>query len=178
MSLLLHDCSALLNLLATGFLADIAHATGWQFAICPAVRDEAKKLRDPPTGEMVVVDIAPLVASGLLQILELSGGVERALYIEHSISVDDGEAMSLAIAANRRIDLALDDKKAANHARRACPGIVLWSTPEILRRWAETGRVAPPTLREAILRIEARARFFPSKTHPLAGWWSESKNLG
>ena len=81
MKVLLNDCSVLLNLLAADCLAGIAEATGWQFAICPAVRDEVKKLRDADTGEMVSVDIAPLIASGLLQVLELSGDEELTLYV-------------------------------------------------------------------------------------------------
>lgn len=118
MKLLLNDSSVLLNLLAADCLAAIAEATGWQFAICQAVRDEAKKLRDTTTGEMHDIDITPLVASGLLQVLELAGDQEQTLYVEQAIVVDDGEAMSIAIAASRKLELARDDKQAANHTRR------------------------------------------------------------
>jgi len=52
----------LLNLLASECLTDIAEVCGWQFAICPAVRDEVRKLRDGNTGEMVEVDILPFIA--------------------------------------------------------------------------------------------------------------------
>jgi hypothetical protein len=71
-----NDSSVLLNLLAADCLAAIAADTGWEFAICPAVRDEAKKLRDAATGDLVPLDIAPLIASGLLQVLELAGEEE------------------------------------------------------------------------------------------------------
>jgi len=37
----------------------MAASMGWQFAICTAVRDEARKLRDPTTGEMLPIDIDP-----------------------------------------------------------------------------------------------------------------------
>lgn len=67
MKILLSDSSVLLNLLASDCLASVAAATGWQFAICPAVRDEAKKLRDSQSGEMVEVDITPHIDSGLLR---------------------------------------------------------------------------------------------------------------
>jgi len=171
MKVLINDCSVLLNLLATDCLADIAQATGWQFAICPAVRDEVKKLRDVHTGEMADVDIAPLIASGLMQVLELSGEEEQTLYVEQSIVVDDGEAMSIALAASRHLELAIDDKQAANHTRRTFPELRLWSTPEILKQWAETSSVDPSILREAIPCIEIRARYFPPKSHALAAWW-------
>src|SRR4051812_21577366 len=118
MEVLLNDASVLVNLLATDRLASIAEITGWQFALCPAVRDEVNKLRDPATGEMVPLDIAPLIASGLLRVFELSGDEEVAHYVDLAAVVDDGEAMSIAIAASRRLDLAIDDKQAANHAKR------------------------------------------------------------
>ena len=175
MRILLNDCSVLLNLLASDCLPGIAEATGWQFAICPAVRDEIKKLRDAHTGEMVDVDIAPLISSGLLQVLELSGDDEEMLYVEQSIVVDDGEAMSIAIAANRQLELAIDDKQAANHTRRTFSGIRLWSTPEILKHWVDLGGVNSGVLREALSLIEIRARYFPPKSHALAAWWRSIK---
>jgi hypothetical protein len=57
MKLLLNDASDLLNLLAAECLAAVAAALDWQFIICPLVRDEAKRLRDASTGDMVPVDI-------------------------------------------------------------------------------------------------------------------------
>lgn len=172
MKLLLNDSSVLLNLLAADCLAAIAEATGWQFAICRAVRDEAKKLRDTTTGELHDIDITPLVASGLLQVLELAGDQEQTLYVEQAIVVDDGEAMSIAIAASRKLELAIDDKQAANHTRRTFPGIKLWTTPDILKHWADKGSIASRELKQAILAIESRARYFPPRSHPLAAWWA------
>lgn len=175
MKLLLNDSSVLLNLLAADCLSSLTAATGWQLAICPAVRDEAKKLRDPQTGEMMEVDLTPHLASGLLQVLELSGDEEQTLYVEQSIVVDDGEAMSIAIAAHRQLELAIDDKQAANHTLRTFPQVRLWSTPEILKHWTEISDVDATVLREMIHLIENRSRYFPSKSHPLADWWRKSK---
>jgi hypothetical protein len=175
MKLLLNDSSVLLNLLAANCLESIASVTGWQFAICPAVRDEAKKLRDGSTGEMVYVELTPLIASGLLQVLEISGDEEQTLYVAQAIVVDDGEAMSIAIAAHRHLELAIDDKQAANHTRRTFPEIRLWSTPEILKHWCEVGGADHPTPHSAIRLIESRSRYFPAKSHPLATWWQSAR---
>jgi hypothetical protein len=178
MELLLNDSSVLLNLLAADCLGSIASDTGWQFAICPAVRDEVKKLRDAQTGEMIEVDVTPYIASGLLQLLELSGEEEQTLYVEQSIVVDDGEAMSIAITVHRHLALAIDDKQATNHTHRNFPEIRLWSTPEILRHWTEVGCVSAEVLAEAIRLIETRARYFPAQSHALADWWRQSKDGG
>jgi predicted nucleic acid-binding protein len=175
MKLLLNDSSVLLNLLAADCLAEIAAGLRWQIAICPAVRDEAKKLRDTVTGDMVPVDIAPLIALGLLQVLELEGDEEQVLYVEQAIVVDDGEAMSIAIAASRGLELAIDDKQATNHVLRAFPKMKLWTTPDILKHWMDTAVISAERSREVIRLIETRARYFPPKLHPLAAWGHAAK---
>ena len=77
---------------------------------------------------------------------------------------DDGEAMSIALAASRHLELVIADKQAANHTRRAFSEIRLWSAPEILKLWADSSAGARPVLQKAVRQIEARA---------LAGWWHE-----
>jgi len=174
-AVLLNDSSVLLNLLATDRFEAIAQSTGWQFAICEAVRNESKKLRNPVTGAMEDVDIEPLIKSGLLQVLKLAGEKEQALYVEEATIVDDGEAMSIAIAASRGLDLAIDDKRASNHARRQFPMLKLWTTPEVLKRWSETAEVTDMDVGKAIHLIEQRARYVPPRTHRLANWWSAAR---
>jgi len=171
MNLLLNDSSVLLNLIAGDCLREIVIATGWQVVVCSAVRDEVKKLRDPGTGDLVPIDIGPLISAGLVQVLDLANQQEQTTYIEQSIFMDDGEAMSVAIAANRGLDLAIDDKQATNHIHRTFPNLRLWSTPEILQHWVKTAPVQTARLGQIIHAIEVRARYFPSKAHPLAKWW-------
>lgn len=173
MKLLINDASVLLNLLAADCIAEIAGALDWQFAVCTLVRDEIKKLRDPSTGDMVAVDITPLIESGVIQILELSGEQEEALYVEQSIVVDDGEAMSIAIAASRKLELAIDDRQASNHTQRTFPSLKLWTTPEIIKLWADSVGLPRQRLREVFTSIEARARYSPRNSHPLFAWWKD-----
>jgi predicted nucleic acid-binding protein len=174
-AILLNDASVLLNLLATEQFEAIAAGGGWQFAICRAVRDEVKKLRDPVTGDMLPVDIGPLVTAGLLQVLELGSDDEATLYVELAAVADDGEAMSLAIASERHFELAIDDKGALRIARERFPSLTCWTTPEILKLWAEASNAPAAVLRPAILNIEARARYFPPRSHPLSPWWQQAK---
>jgi hypothetical protein len=178
MKLLINDASVLLNLLAADCIAEIAATLDWRFAICPLVRDEAKRLRDASTGDMVPIDISPLIASGVLRIAEISGEDEQRLYVEQAIVVDDGEAMSMAIATSRKMDLAVDDKQASNHARRTFPDLRLWTTPEIIKLWADTAALSPQRLREVCTLIESRARYCPPNSHPLAGWWKAAARVG
>ncbi len=172
MRLLLNDASVLINLIATNRFVEIVAASGRQYAICSTVRDEVKKLRDPSTGEMVSIDISPFLVSGLLRMLELDGEAEESLYIEQATFVDDGEAMAIAIAANRKIELAIDDRQATNHIRREFPDLVLLTTPDLLKAWADTDGVSCDDVSKALIAVEKCARYFPPRTHPLCDWWN------
>jgi len=173
--LLLHDASPLLNLLATGYFAEIAGMAAWQFAICTIVRDEAKKLRDPVTGEMVPIDLSGYFSSGLLRLVELAGEDEEDAFVKAASVLDDGESMSLAIASQRGLPIAMDDKRAIRYAAEQYPELTVWTTPQILQRWSEVTNCGEACLREALRSVEARARYFPAKSHPQWQWWERAR---
>jgi predicted nucleic acid-binding protein len=176
MKVLISDTSVLLNLLAADCLAPLTAATGWQIAVCPLVVQETKKLRDLATGELLTVDLAPLIASGLLHSVDIEHAEERVLYVDNAAVVDDGEAMAIAIAAHRNLDLATDDRQATNHSLRSHPGLRIWSTPQLLKAWSESTSLPAGTIAAAIRNIEERARYFPAKAHPLSEWWRNAKD--
>ena len=175
MKVVISDTSVLLNLLAADCLASLVASTGWQIVVCSLVISETKKLRDTATGEMLPVDLAPLIAAGHLRSIDIEHEEEKALFVDNAAVVDDGEAMAIAIAAHRTLDLAIDDRHAANHCKATQPGVRIWSTPEILKAWSESTSLPAGTLRTAIHNIEERARYFPGKSHPLCNWWREAK---
>jgi len=176
MKILISDTSVLLNLLAANCLASIASATGWQFAICPAVKAEVKKLRDPTSGELIAVDVTDIIESGVLQLLEMTDENEQIHYVNLASVMDDGEAMAVAIASQRGYDLAIDDKRAGNHARRTYAMLHIVSTPDILKAWFDAGAVTRGQLKNVIASIESRARYLPAKSHPLFQWWASSRD--
>ncbi|MEM7599972.1 MAG: hypothetical protein AAF357_00995 [Verrucomicrobiota bacterium] len=169
----MYDSSVLLNLLAADCLRELAETGEWEFAICAAVHAESKKLRDPETLEMVAVDTQPLIDDGILQLMDVEGAKEESLYLEQAKIVDDGEAMAIAIAAQRRFELAIDDKRASNHTKRTFPEISLWTTPEILKNWSESESVNETRLAKIVELIRVRARYHPPKSHPLYEWWMD-----
>lgn len=174
--LFLQDASVLLNLLATDQLEAMSADTGWRFAICTAVRAEAKKLHDPVTGDMIPIDIEALIRSGVLQVLSLTGSDEQRLFIDNVAFLDDGEAMSLAIASSRHLELAVDDKAAIKFSRDHFPEVCLWTTPDLIKYWADTVQAPADVLGSVIVKIESRSRYFPPRAHPLAQWWQSAKD--
>jgi predicted nucleic acid-binding protein len=170
------DACVLINLLAGGEIEGVLGAAARQSLICSAVREETVYLRTgDPRAPLELIKLDPLLESGLLGVCRVEGDVEAQLYVDYAGSLDDGEAMSLAIALSRGFTLATDERKArrlfleaAGDARR------LTSTPELVRHWAESARVPAPVLRDALLRIEARARYQPPASDPNHGWWVDA----
>jgi predicted nucleic acid-binding protein len=168
------DACVLLNLLATERTDEIIEALSVRCIVSSAVCSEALYLRsdDPPSGKRPV-SLEPLVSRGSLQVRHLQNEAEEAWYVRYSGDLDDGEAMSLAIAHACQYRLATDDRKARRVA--AAAGVQLMSTAQILKSWAECRDVSPAVLQTALRLIEAAARFRPGDRDPLANWWSESR---
>lgn len=170
-SLLITDASVLVNLLATEAFEDIARQSNWRLVICEAVQREVLALRNAETGEMEPIDLQRFVQSQLLEVVSLEAS-ETAAYVEYSALVDDGEAMSLAIAEGRQLAIAIDDRKALNIARDRGQLVTMLTTPDLLHAWSQQTR-ADDTATGALLKlIETRARYLPPKNHALKQWWN------
>jgi predicted nucleic acid-binding protein len=59
------------------------------------------------------VDLFPLISNGTIQVFDFASPAERDLFVQEAAVVDDGEAMSIAIAVCREYALAIDDRKAS-----------------------------------------------------------------
>ena len=120
--------------------------------------------------------IDKLLDAGVLEEVDLNGDKERELYIEYSMGLDDGEAMTIALAENRRLAVATDDNKARRFAQRDGSSVAsVISTPMLIRHWADVKRPNVKALRLAINRIEQLARFRPDTGDPLRRWWDSQR---
>jgi hypothetical protein len=164
------DTCVVINLLATNRIADIVKVVAPCRLVCSAVWGESLYLRSTEAdGHPEAVDLTPLFDRNIFTRCEIEGDVEEALYVGYALELDDGEAMSLALAESRNLALATDEKKARRVIQENAPALSLLSTPQIMHTWAE-GR-HPGELATAIRLIHVRARFHPSPADPLADWW-------
>lgn len=174
------DCCALLNLYASRRIAEILQALPRPCAVAALVCDREAlwvgRHRSGPEADYERLDIEPLATSGLVEILELDGDAEMAHFITlaSSPSLDDGEAMSGALAHARGFVVATDDRAALTAFSRHVPPIPTRSTASIVKHWAECASVDATTLRRVLLDIRERAYFEPSARDPLQRWWRAS----
>jgi predicted nucleic acid-binding protein len=166
------DTCVLINILATDRVAEIVRVVAPVVMVCPAVAEESLYLRPfEAEGRPEPVDLQKLIAAGILTPCPMEEGAEVDLYVAYAEDLDDGEAMSLAIAQSRNLALATDERKALRLARQNAPELSIITTTEIIHTWAE-GR-EPSEVTAVVHSILTRARFRPADSDPLAQWWNK-----
>jgi predicted nucleic acid-binding protein len=151
---------------------DIATGCGLQFAVTQVAASEAMFLHDAETGEREKIDLLPYIERGILQTLTAESETEKLRFIELTLTLDDGEAESVAVAEARKYALATDDKKARNLIHRQGLKIELWSTCSVLRHWQAQCSVSEAELSSVVKRIFKRARYRPKPGHSDFIWWT------
>jgi predicted nucleic acid-binding protein len=171
-AILIQDACVLINLLGSGRFRDIAAGCGLEFAIVSTVSRETLYLHslDPSVREQI--DLQPLVKDGILKILDPENEQEKLRYIELALSLDDGEAESIAIAESRNCALATDDKKARRVIQNEKIKIEIWSTCSLLQLWQKKCSISDADMKNVLQNIVARARYHPKTGHPDYNWWA------
>ncbi len=176
------DACALLNLYASGRIADVLNTMPRPSAVAEYIRDQEAlwvgRYKTGPEADYEQVNIRPLVASGLIEVLALSGDEELAnfLALASSSRIDDGEAICGAMAQVRDLVVVTDDKAALRVFGCHSHSIQTCSTASLMKHWAECMAVDAKTLQSALLDIRERACFEPGPRDPLRGWWKAAMN--
>lgn len=173
---LLLDANCILNLYATGHLRDITGALPYQFRIADYVLEHEVLYvwRPSPTDGSDVqepVDLTSLVEEGLIQAMGLESLAEEATFVELAADLDDGEAVTGALAFHRGYSVATDDRKARRVLGRLSPPVGLVSTLELLKMWAEETRVPRDELGTVMAEMQSSASYRPGARDPLYTWW-------
>jgi predicted nucleic acid-binding protein len=170
-SILIQDACVLINLLGSGRFNDIAAGCGLDFAIVSAVAREALYLHNPDPNVREKIDLDYLIKDGTLKILDPETENEKLRYIELALSLDDGEAESVAIAESRHFALATDDKKARRLLQNEGIKIELWSTCSLLQLWQNKCSISDGDMKIVLENIFSCARYRPKAGHPDFVWW-------
>jgi predicted nucleic acid-binding protein len=170
---ILLDACVVINLAAVTSLEEIANALHATFLVVQQAATEVGHLRDILDGELVLtpIDLGQFSLGEAFEVLELSSS-ESALYLELAAIVDDGEAATIAVATQRGLEIATDDRK----ARRLCAEQHLAEpvrTLALLREYAEAARLSADQIGELITKVRDRASFQPPRVDPDLKWWND-----
>ncbi len=173
---LLLDASCLLNLYATGRLREIAEVLPYQLCVAGYVAEqEALFVRRAGTADAeevkIPVDLSPLYEEGLMQLMCLEDPSEEATYVNLAAHLDEGEAITGALAFHRGCSLATDDRKARRVLGQLNPPVRLVSTLQLMKLWKEEAAVPQDELTRAMADMQSGASFIPGSRDPLYQWW-------
>lgn len=175
---LILDASCLLNLYAGGRLREIAQTFPQPLAVVDyVIQQEVLYIRRRSTAqdqeEREPVDIARLVSAGLLQVMTINCEAEAATFVDLAAEMDDGEALTCALAMHRQCDVATDDRKAQRILSARAPQVVVTSTLAIVKQWAERTDIAKAELRAVLVNIRFGANYYPGVRDPFYEWWND-----
>ena len=168
------DASCLLNLYATGRMRDIAQALPYRLVVAEYVATQEALFVwrvTEGTEERIRVDLNPLIDDGLIQVMDLESSEEQTTFVDIAAQVDDGEAVTCALALHRDWSVATDDRKARRVFTELAGDVSLFSTSELLKAWADKASIPHEELRDALRAIQAGASYMPSRRDPLYEWW-------
>jgi hypothetical protein len=171
------DTCCLLNLCAVDDPKTVLPHIPVKWQIARAAATEELSIRPTPDGKRADrrrIDLQPCFDAGVLTLCDPRDEAEQLLYVQLAQEVDDGEAMSLAIAAVRAWAVSTDDLAARRVAQRL--GILTVATPELLRLWAKNSRADAMSIAQAIRNIETLARYSPTPATPDYQWWLDHRN--
>ena len=97
--------------------------------------------------------------------------MRKLTFVDLAASIDDGEAVTGALAFHRGCSLATDDRKARRVLGERFPTVPLLSTLELLELWAQDGPVSDVEMQAAMTSIRTGASYVPGPRDPLYAWW-------
>lgn len=172
-ALILLDACAVINLFATRRMHDVLTAVPGTIAIAEMVARESQFVRRggsrDDADERDPVDLEAMMSSGLITVLTSDAEAELLTYLDFTLEVDQGEAMTAALAIHRRATVVTDDRKAIRLL--IARDVPIRSTLEIVRTWADQTRASRRLQSELLANIRERARYEPGRDHPHRLWW-------
>ncbi len=92
-------------------------------------------------------------------------------YVNFAASLDDGEAITGAIAVHRNWAIGSDDRRAISLFAKEAPQLQRISTLELMKHWVDSTELPADVVRSALRNVRFRAKYVPYSRHPLYHWW-------
>ena len=172
------DACCIINLYASRHMEEILTSINRRVAVAEYVlNEEALTVYSGPLDDVrqasEQIDLHSLVGGGLIDAVSLDFESEADIFISLATKLDDGEALTGAIAVHRGWAIATDDRKARTIFTKHFPQISLVSTLDIVKYWADSRHVEKNAISATLRDIATRANYEPSPKHELYEWWQK-----
>ncbi len=176
-----HDCIILdacciINLYASGQMRAVLETIPKNLSVAAYVKDhEALNVYSGPVNNVksTLIDLQPFIDDNLLLLVDIETEAEENIYINFAERLDDGEAITGAIALSRNWAIATDDTASVRLFQSRVPHIAIVSTLDLVKYWSDTSNIDEDTIREALSNIRVRGKYEPNRNHPLKDWWNK-----
>ncbi len=174
------DACCIINLYASGVMGAILRSITSSIAVAAYVRDhETLTIACESPGNRLSqresIDLQQFIDEGLLRVVSPETHEELVTVVNFAAHLDDGEAITGAIAFHRNWSIATDDGKALRFFRQYTPNVQVITTPELIKHWVDTYHPPQENVSAALRTIRIRARYEPHRTHTLYDWWQKCK---
>lgn len=175
------DACCAINLLASGAAEEILTALPHPVFVARVVleeevlhirseRQEGDETVESDESDLETHTLQPWVDQGLAEVAEPDTKAEVETFVDLALQLDDGEAMTGALAVHRNGLLATDDKKAIRVVRERLSRGRIRRTSQLVKHWAGVGQ-SDERVREVLRNIERVGSFRPSSNDPELEWW-------
>lgn len=169
------DACCVINLYGSGSIGEILASLGASVAIATYVHEkEILCIQGQPDGaasqSSVLIDLQPFIDGNLLILTSLDSEAEETAFVNFATFLDDGEAITSAIALERNWAIATDDRSSINFLQRAVPTLPIISTLELMKHWVDTTHLPASAIQVALRNIRVQARYRPGSDHALYAW--------
>ena len=121
--------------------------------------------------EILQADLQELVEEDLLIVVTTESAEEMNTFVNLAVHLDDGEAITGAIAIHRNWAIATDDRKALALFARVTPQLEVISTLGMMKHWANATHASYEEVQTALQNMRVGAPYEPKPSHPLYQWW-------
>jgi hypothetical protein len=178
-----HDCIILdacciINLFASQQMRAVLETIPKSLSVATYVKDhEVLNIYSGPIDNVQeaseLINLQPFINERLLVLVDIETEIEANAYVNFAQRLDDGEAITGAIAINRNWAIATDDSASVRLFQRSAPHITIVSTLDLVKYWVDIRNPNESIVRDALLNIRLRGRYEPHRNHPLSKWWQK-----
>lgn len=165
------DSSTLINLAATDLLGELVKHISPTCYICRSIVElECLYIRSADGAQVEELRSDQWINDEIFSECEPTDA-EGEIFVTYAASLDDGEAMCLALASSRQWVVVIDDRKGQRFSAEL--GVPVITTSTIMEHWGR--EKTPAEIAAALRKIEARAHFRPAEDDPHYEWWIRSR---
>lgn len=166
------DACCIINLYASNRIEEILSVIPKSVCVAAYVKnEEVLRTYDISSNTAEDIDLQSLIDRDILRLVDLDLETEAEARVNLAAVLDDGEAVTGAIALHRNWAIATDDKAVIKVFAREASHLQIITGPELVKYWVDMTQPSSETINMCLHNITIGASYRPGAKHPLYEWW-------